>query len=301
MRHAIFTISLILGIALSASGCGSSAPAKRRAAASPSDAVELPPPAGPVVVFPVQPGSGEQSVIAAAEDEIGSFLTTANQSGLFSVAQDRTMCAPGEPGRCKELPVTVCADSVETRVCEFDEVEGEPSVCHDVVIEDGHAVEIATSAPYVGVEMRAGVCVDAERRPTPIEPGLLSWCFPSENHPRAPGGGRSCVDMAEGGGSPSPGGGTWYTMPVVPPKKVSALDVPPPVFAPVAIPINIKDAQCSADWRRNDKPIKGALVCTASNSCLECKARAIKIQGAFWRACLPVTDGKSEFYLCSYE
>lgn len=300
MRHTILYFSLILGIALSVTGCGSSAPAKRRTSATPADAVELPPPAGPVVVFPVQPGSGEESVIAAADDEKDSWLKARNTAGYYAVAQDRTVCHPNTK-ECQEAPTSVCADSVETRVCEFNEVGGPPIACHDVTLMDGHAVEIATSAPYVGVEMRSGVCVDAERFSTPIKSGALFWCFPDASHERAPGDGKRCVDMAAGGGSPAPNGGTWYTVPVVPPKGVSAVSLPAAIFAPQANPVHVKKAACGASWRRAETPIQGALVCTAANSCLECQARAIKAQGAFWRACLPVTDGKHKFYMCSHE
>lgn len=209
MQRPIFYLSLILGIALSLPGCGSSTTAKRRTTPKTTDAVVLPPPSGPVVVFPVQPGAGEQAVIAAAQDELGSFLVSAVSGGRYLVAQDRTTCKPGDPSVCKDLDL--CAAEVRTRVCEFATTEAEPTACHDVVLKDGYAVEVAVHAPFVGVEMIAGVCVDAERKQSPIAPNTLWWRMPREGHPRG-----FIIDMAAGGGSPAPGGTTWYTVPVVP-------------------------------------------------------------------------------------
>lgn len=298
MRHMFLYFSLILGIALSLPACGSSTtPVKRRTTTAPTDAVELPPPAGPMVVFPVVPGAGEQSAINAGNDELGSVLVEKNKDGRYVVAQDRTVCDP-DTKECREA-VDRCAVVVATRILAFDDPEKEPTETWDVTLRDGEAVSVATDAPYVGVEMRAGVCVDSERLATPLDPGALLWCFPDSGHERSPGNGKRCEDMATCGGSPTPNCKSWYTVPVVP-KQLSAVSVAPAVFAPVSVPAEPWYAECNADWKKTTNVTMADFQCPGGGfgfdgTCTDCERKARKKHAK--RACNHLYDPtKKEYY-----
>jgi hypothetical protein len=75
---------------------------------------------------------------------------------------------------------------------------------------------IALSSAYAGVRMVAGTCLDAVRKPEPLQPGQVRM-FPSPDHPRACD--RGPCPMEVGGSTPQKGedgqpATIWYAHPL---------------------------------------------------------------------------------------
>lgn len=204
MRHLICYFSLILGISLSVTGCGSSAPAKKKATkTAPSEMQEW---KDPTLIF-IGPGAGEEAITAPAPQvEWGSYYQFACQGATqLQVGQDQTTCGRDEHGaiKCGENTRT-CHPTVSTKICAFDALTSEPRDCVDVVLNADEPVTVPVTGPYMGLLMVDGSCLDAVSLADPVPPNRYYW--------RMPDG--SVEDMFKGGGSTSPGADTWYDVPV---------------------------------------------------------------------------------------
>lgn len=211
MFRPLILIMFCAGIALSTGACGADSYAAPKRSAQPAhvEVVDAGAPATADERGPVAPGSGEAAVLGVGPDELGSwYIWTMSGKRQLEVAQDVHMCSP-KTGECRDLGPEMCLRTVQTQVCEYDSLEGDPVRCHPVTLTVGQPVTVAVTSPYAGVEMVTGACLDAVRSAEPIGPGEQTWRFPRRDHPRG-----WIEDMASCGGSPHPDCAQWFVRPV---------------------------------------------------------------------------------------
>ena len=171
-----------------------------------------------VTYAPIVPGHGERALTLAAPDETGSFFVwTTHGARTLEIVHGNVNCRPGTQ-ECTTLPAQGTNDRpfaggnpVTTRVCEFAALDDSPANCRTITLSPDTvaAVPLTGANQYAGVEFPVqrdgGLCLAGERMTTPIPCGEWFWVFP-------PGHERSDADpdMCRGGGSPAPGGHTWY-------------------------------------------------------------------------------------------
>lgn len=171
-----------------------------------------------VTYAPIVPGQGERALTLAAPDETGSFWVWATRSRRsLEIVHGNVNCRPGTQ-ECQTLPTQgtderpfACGNPVTTRVCEFAALDAEPTNCRTITLTPDSVASVPLSGanPYAGVEFPpqkdGGLCLAGTRQTTAIPCGEWFWIFPPGHERQG-----SDPDLCKGGGSPAPGGHTWY-------------------------------------------------------------------------------------------